>query len=313
MQETPLWMWIGFNAFVLLFLFLDLSVHGRKKHTIGIKESIAWSCFWIAIALFFNTLLYYTHGPQAALDFFTGYLLEKSLSVDNLFVFILIFSYFKTPEHLLHKVLFYGILGAILMRALFIFGGIALLHQFSWIFYIFGLFLVYAGIKMINQKESEMHPESNFLIEWIKKWIPITDKYYGESFFVRIQDKLHGTPLFLTLLTVEFTDLVFAIDSIPAILAITLDPFIVYTSNIFAILGLRALFFTLKASLEIFHFLSYAIGGILTFVGFKMLIAPWLKIPTPVTLCFILLSLVAAIILSLLFPKSEESNEKDGK
>lgn len=301
-------MWIGFNIFVLFFLILDLKVHGRKPHTISFKESLAWSFFWIAIALFFNTLLYYTHGSQAALDFFTGYLVEKSLSVDNLFVFLLIFSYFKTPEHLLHKVLFYGILGAIIMRALFIFGGIALLHRFSWIFYIFGLFLVYAGIKMIWQKDSELHPEQNPFVAWIRKWLPITDQYQGDSFFVKIQDKTYGTPLFLTLATVEFTDLIFAIDSIPAIFAITTDPFIVYTSNIFAILGLRALFFTLKASLETFHFLQYAIGGILAFVGVKMLLAPWFKIPTPIALCFIILSLLAAIILSLLFPKEDQND-----
>lgn len=299
-------MWIGFNIFVLFFLFLDLFLHGRKPHAIGIKESLAWSCFWIAIALCFNFALYFTHGSQAALDFFTGYLVEKSLSVDNLFVFLLIFSYFKTPEHLLHKILFYGILGAVFMRALFIFGGIALLHRFSWLFYVFGLFLVYAGLKMIRQKESETHPERNFLVEWLRKWIPITDNYHGNSFFVKIQDKIYGTPLFLTLVTIEFTDLVFAIDSIPAIFAITLDPFIVYTSNIFAILGLRALFFSLKASLEIFHYLHYAIGSILAFVGVKMLIAPWYKISTPLSLCFIALALAVATILSILFPKSNK-------
>lgn len=303
--HTPTWMWVGFNIFVIAFLLLDLFIHGRKPHAIGFKEAIGWSIFWIAIALLFNLMLLYTHGSQSALDFLAGYLVEKSLSVDNLFVFLLIFSAFKTPEHLLHKVLFYGILGAIIMRAVFIFGGIALVQRFGWIFYLFGIFLIYAGVKMFKQKESEMHPERNPLVTWAKKWFPITEKYAGNSFFVKQDGKYYGTPLFLTLLTVEFTDLIFAIDSIPAIFAITMDPFIVYTSNIFAVLGLRALFFALKISLGIFHLLHYAIGAILVFVGIKILIGPWYHMPTPLALGFIAVSLTIAILLSIIYPKND--------
>jgi tellurite resistance protein TerC len=305
MQETSPLMWIGFNAFILAAILLDLLIHNRKPHAISFKESCLWSCLWITLALGFNTLLYFTHGPQSAIDFFTGYLIEKSLSVDNLFVFLIIFSYFKTPEKLLHTVLFYGILGAILMRAAFIFGGIALVQEFRWLFYILGAFLVYAGIKIAMQKESESHPEQNPFASWIKKWMPVTDSYYGKKFIVCLEGKRYATPLLLTLLTVEFTDLIFAIDSIPAILAITLDPFIVFSSNIFAILGLRALFFALKASLELFHYLHYAIGAILTFVGIKMLISPWLHVPTTFTLGFIVVALGLAVLISLMYPKKD--------
>lgn len=305
MPETPASMWIGFNVFIIFMILLDLMIHNRKEHTIGYKEAFGWSFFWIALALGFNVLIYYTHGSKSAIDFFTGYLVEKSLSVDNLFVFLLIFSYFKTPEHHLHKVLFYGILGAIIMRALFIFGGIALVQEFKWLFYVFGFFLVYMGIKIAVQKEGEMHPEQNPLVNWCSKWIPITDKYHGNKFFIFREGKHYATPLFLTLLTVEFTDLIFAIDSIPAIFAITLDPYIVYTSNIFAILGLRALFFALKASLDIFHFLNYAIGIILAFIGIKMIIHPFIDIPTWVALGFIAVALTTAVILSFIFPQKK--------
>lgn len=302
MQTTPLSMWIGFNVVILILITLDLMIHGRKRKIIGHKESFLWTAFWIASALGFNILIYHTHGPKSAMEFFTGYLIEESLSVDNLFVFLLIFRYFKTPEHLLHRVLFYGILGAILMRALFIFGGIALVEQFKWLFYLFGILLVYMGIKILVQKDTEIHPEQNPLITRCSKWIPLTKQYHGENFFIVREGKRYATPLFLTLLTVEFTDLLFAIDSIPAIFAITLDPFIVYTSNIFAILGLRSLFFALRASLDLFHYLHYAIGIILTFIGIKMLVQPFVHIPIVITLGFIVTALVSAIVLSYLFP-----------
>lgn len=303
MQSTQIGMWTGFFVFIFAMLALDLFVHGKKSHSIGIKEAIAWSIFWISLALGFNVLIYHTHGGQSAIEFFTGYLVEKSLSIDNLFVFIIIFKYFKTPEHLMHRVLFYGILGAIFMRAFFIFGGIVLVQEFRWIFYVLGFFLLYVGYKMIFQKESEVHPEQNPLLNWVKRRMPIVHEYKNENFFMTIKGKRHATPLLLALLTVEFSDLIFAIDSIPAIFAITLDPFIVFTSNIFAILGLRSLFFALKASLEIFHFLNHAVGIILIFIGFKMIIAPWVHVPTVVTLGFIGLSLTAAILFSLKYPK----------
>jgi len=305
MIETSPLMWVGFNIFILIALLFDLVVHNRKPHSIEFREACVWSVFWVALALGFNVLLYFTHGAQPALDFLAGYLIEKSLSVDNLFVFLIIFSYFKTPEKLLHRVLFYGILGAILMRAAFIFGGIALVQEFRWLFYVLGAFLIYVGIKITIQKESDSHPEQNPLTTWLKKWMPVTEQYYGNQFFVKLDKKWYATPLLLTLLTVEFTDLIFAIDSIPAILAITLDPFIVYTSNIFAILGLRALFFALKASLKLFHYLHYALGAILSFVGFKMLISSWIHLPTTIALGFIVVALSLAVILSLIYPKRE--------
>lgn len=296
-------MWLGFSFFIASMIAMDLLVHGRNSHPIKIKEAIGWSLFWVALALGFNVIIYYTHGSQSAIDFFTGYLIEKSLSIDNLFVFLIIFKYFKTPENLMHRVLFYGILGAIIMRALFIFGGIFLVQQFRWLFYILGFFLVYVGLKMLFQKESEIHPEENALTRWVRKWVRVTPEYHNGNFFIKLQDKNYATPLLMTLLAVEFSDLVFAIDSIPAIFAITLDPFIVFTSNVFAILGLRALFFALKASLELFHYLHYAIGMILVFIGIKMLAAPWVHFPTSVTLGFIGTALAIAMLLSYWFPK----------
>lgn len=303
MEATPL-MWIIFNLFIFAMILLDLKLHSSKE-SISFREACSWTIFWIVLALGFNFLIYYFNGYQSAADFLAGYLVEKSLSVDNLFIFLLIFSYFKTPENYLHKILFYGIVGAIFMRAAFIFGGIALVQQFRWLLYILGFFLIYMGLKISFKKEEEIHPEKNFLVTWCRKWLPVTEKYHGDNFFIHLGGKRHATPLFLALLTVEFTDLLFAIDSIPAIFAITLDPFIVYTSNIFAILGLRSLFFTLKSSLEIFHFLHYAIGAILIFIGMKMLIAPWIHLPTSIALGFILVCLIIAILLSLIYPKKK--------
>lgn len=303
MGSTHINLWIGFCIFILGMIFLDLFIHDRKQNVMNIKEAVAWSIFWIFLSLGFNVIIYYTHGSQSALEFFTGYLVEKSLSVDNLFVFILIFNYFKTPKHLMHRVLFFGILGAMIMRAIFIFGGIFLVQQFYWLLYILGAFLIYVGLKMIFREENSLHLDENPLINWVKKWMPVTNDYDNSNFITIRNGKRYGTPLLLTLLAVEFSDLIFAIDSIPAIFAITLDPFIVFTSNIFAILGLRALFFTLEKSLELFHYLHYAVGIILTFIGFKMLIGIWVHIPVFATLGFIGFTLAAAIILSILYPK----------
>jgi len=300
--------WLAFNVFIIIMILLDLFAH--KKQSMSVKEALAWSGFWVGLALAFNVLLYYTHGPQAAIEFLTGYLIEESLSLDNLFIFLLIFDHFKTPEEQLHRVLFWGVLGAIVMRALFIFGGIALVTQFHWILYIFGAFLLFAGFHMFLKKEKDIHPENNPVLLLLKKFLPITDGYRGKSFVVKELGRWYATPLLVVLLAVETADLIFAIDSIPAIFAITLDPFIVYTSNIFAILGLRSLFFALAAIMRVFHYLHYALGVILMFIGIKMLIAPWYKISIFYTLAFILSSITIAAILSVMFPvpKKDESH-----
>lgn len=298
--------WILFNIFIILMILIDLFAH--KKSNMGIKQALIWSGFWIGLAFAFNILIYFTHGPQAALEFFTGYLIEESLSLDNLFIFLLIFDHFKTPEEQLHRVLFWGVLGAIIMRALFIFGGIALVTQFHWIIYIFGAFLVFIGIKMFFKKDKDIDLENNPLLLLLKKYVPMTKGYRDNHFFVFENARWYATPLLIVLLAVEMADIIFAIDSIPAILAITLDPFIVYTSNIFAVLGLRSLFFALAAVMKLLHYLHYALGAILTFVGVKMLIAPWYKIPIFATLSFILISIGLAAVVSIYFPKSEKDN-----
>lgn len=298
---TSLAPWIYFNIFILVMLALDLFAH-RRTRVIGMREALGWSTIWISLAMFFNLGIYVYLGPEASLSFFTGYLIEKSLSVDNLFVFILIFTYFKTPSHLQHKVLFWGILGAIIMRAVFIAVGISLINYFEQVLYIFAVFLIYAGIKMAFKDDEEMAPHHNPVLKLIKRFFPITHDYMGHKFFVHIDKKLWATPLFVVLMSIETTDVIFALDSIPAILAITQDPFIVYTSNIFAILGLRSLFFALSGLMQLFHYLQYALAFILVFIGFKMLLAHWVDIPTTIALGVTLFSLMSAIVCSLLYP-----------
>lgn len=293
------WGWIIFNAVVIVLLVLDLVVFHRKSHVISVREALWWSAFWIGLALAFNVGVYYVLGGDLALKFFTGYILEKSLSVDNLFVFLLIFSYFKVPAQYQHNVLFWGILGALIMRAIFIFFGVALIHHFHGIIYIFGAFLVYTGIKLIFEKEKEVHPEKNPVLKLVRRIMPITPDYDGQKFFVRRNGKLFATPLLIVLLVVETTDVVFAVDSIPAILAITTDTFIVYTSNVFAILGLRALYFALAGLMVMFRYLHYGLGAILAFVGIKMLIADFYKLPIGVALGVIAGILTLTIIVSL--------------
>lgn len=294
---SQLWMWIAFNLFILVMLAIDLLLH-RHSHRISMKEAVSWSIFWIALALAFCGLIYYYQGSQPALEFLTGYIVEKSLSVDNLFVFILIFRTFQTPSELQHDALFWGVLGAIVMRAFFIFAGIALITRFEWILYLFGGFLVYAGVHMFFKQE-EINPEKNLVISTFRKLMPITHGYRGKHFIVREHGVRYATPLLIVLLSIETTDLIFAIDSIPAVLAITKDPFIVYTSNIFAILGLRSLFFALASLIEIFVYLHYALGAILTFVGFKMLIEPWMHIPVSWALSFTAAAICLSIAASL--------------
>ena len=303
-----LWLWIGFNVFVLAMLALDLGVFHRKAHVVSLKESLTWTLVWIALALIFNAGVWHYYGSQRALEFFTGYVIEKSLSVDNVFVFALLFSYFAVPQLYQHKVLFWGILGALVMRAIMIAAGAALLTKFTWIIYVFGGFLILTGIKMIVKREEEIHPERNPVVRWFKKLMPVTPEYRGDKFFVRENGILMATPLFVVLLLVEFSDLIFAVDSIPAIFAVTKDPFIVYTSNVFAILGLRSLYFALAGVMDKFHYLKIGLGVVLTFVGVKMILAhtAW-KIDTLVSLGVIVLILATSVVWSLLKPKAPKS------
>src|SRR5512138_207993 len=300
-----IWLWIGFNLFVLAMLALDLGVFHRKAHVVSLKESVTWTFIWIGLALLFNFGVYKYYGSQKALEFFTGYLIEKSLSVDNVFVFALLFSYFAVPPVYQHKVLFWGILGALIMRAVMIVGGAALIAKFAWVIYIFGGFLVLTGIKMIVKKDEEIHPERNPVVKWFKRLMPVTSDYRGDKFFVRENGLRMATPLFVVLLLVEITDLIFAVDSIPAIFAVTTDPFIVYTSNVFAILGLRSLYFALAGVMDKFHYLKIGLGVVLAFVGVKMLLAhsAW-KIDTLVALGVVVAILAVSVVASLRWPRT---------
>ncbi|HTE18058.1 MAG TPA: TerC family protein [Armatimonadota bacterium] len=300
-----IWLWVGFNSFVLLMLALDLGVFHRKAHVVQFKEAVAWSGVWITLALLFNVAVYFLRGPQAGLEFLTGYLIEKSLSVDNIFVILLIFGYFRVPALYQHKVLFWGILGALLMRAILILVGAALIKNFHWVIYLFGAFLVLTAVKMALQKETGVHPERNPLIRLLRRFMPTTAEYHGEKFFVKQDGRTWATPLFAALLVVEFSDLVFAIDSIPAIFAVTNDTFIVYTSNVFAILGLRSMFFALAGFMGKFHYLKLGLALVLGFVGAKMLLVDVYKIPVGASLGIIALILTGSVVLSLLRPKEE--------
>jgi tellurite resistance protein TerC len=301
-------LWGGFTLFILILLTLDLLVFQKRDHVISVKEALGWSGFWVGLALLFNLGLTYFRGKEAGLNFLTGYLLEESLSVDNLFVFLLIFSYFKVPAHYQHKILFWGIIGAQIMRVLFIFTGVALINKFHWIIYVFGIFLVYTGLKLSAEKEKEIQPEKNPLLIVFRRIMGVTDTYDNGFFFVRRNGRLLATPLFVVLLVIETTDVVFALDSIPAILAITTDPFIVYTSNIFAILGLRSLYFALAGLMRMFQYLNYGLSVILVFIGGKMLISDLYKIPILWALGFIGVTLTISIIASILHPE-KKSNE----
>ncbi len=304
-MTESLWLWVGFNVFILAMLALDLGVFHRKSHVVSLKESLTWTGVWVALALVFNAGVWHYAGSGKALEFFTGYLIEKSLSVDNVFVFALLFSYFAVPPVYQHKVLFWGILGALVMRAIMIAAGAALIAKFAWIIYVFGGFLILTGIKMIVKREEEIHPERNPVVRWFKKLMPVTPEYRGDKFFVRENGIRMATPLFVVLLLVEFSDLIFAVDSIPAIFAVTKDPFIVYTSNVFAILGLRSLYFALAGVMDKFHYLKIGLGVVLSFVGVKMILAhtAW-KIDTLVSLGVIVLILATSVVWSLLKPKA---------
>jgi tellurite resistance protein TerC len=286
-------------------LIIDLKVFHRENHKITIKESLAWTFFWIVLALIFNAGLYFWRGEEKALEFLTGYLIEKSLSVDNLFVFLLIFSYFKVEDKNQHNTLFWGILGALVMRVIFIFAGVALIEKFHWIIYIFGAFLVFIGFKMAFEKEKEIHPEKNPVINFIKKIIPVTNEYSDGKFFIKQSGKWAATPLFIVLIAIETTDIIFAVDSIPAILAISTDPFIVYTSNVFAILGLRALYFALAGVINLFKYLNYGLAAVLVFVGVKMLISKFVHIPVQYALGVVAGVIAISILASIIFSKKE--------
>jgi tellurite resistance protein TerC len=309
MQETSLWMWVGFNAFILAMLALDLGVFHRKSHEISVKEATIWSGVWIALAMIFNAGIWYFRGGDAGIQFFTGYLIEKSLSVDNIFVIALIFGFFAVPKIHQHRVLFWGILGALVMRAIFIVAGAALLARFHWIIYIFGAFLLFTGIKMALHRNEEIHPEHNPVLKLVRRLMPVTNDYHAGHFFVRNASnmgKLMATPLFLVLVLVETTDLIFAVDSIPAIFAVTEDPFLVYTSNIFAILGLRSLYFVLAGVMDKFVYLKLGLSAILGFVGAKMLLTEVYKIPATVSLLVVVSMLAVAVVASLRKNRREE-------
>ncbi len=301
--------WVLFNLFVLGMLAIDLGVFHKKAHTVSLKEALTWSAVWVTLAMIFNAGLYYFQGPRPALEFLTGYIIEKSLSVDNIFIFIMIFSYFKVPALYQHKVLFWGILGALIMRAILIVAGSALLTKFHWIIYIFGGFLAFTGIKMLVAKETPFDPDTNIAVRLFKRFCPVTNIYHEDKFFVRKDNILWATPLFLVLFIIEITDLIFAVDSIPAIFAVTLDPFIVYTSNVFAILGLRSLYFALAGMMDKFRYLKVGLAFVLMFVGAKMLMMGWIKIPVGVSLGVIAGILITAMATSFAIPSKKEMCE----
>jgi tellurite resistance protein TerC len=295
---TPL-LWGGFLAFVLVMLALDLGVFHRKAHSISLKEAAGWSAVWVALALLFDLVVYFGFGPERGLEFATGYLIEKALSVDNIFVFVVIFGTFAVPAALQHRVLFWGVLGALAMRAAFIFAGGAFLHRFHWAIYVFGAILAVTGVKLLLQRHHEMHPEKNPMVRLFKRLMPVTPDYEGSRFTVRRDGRRYATPLLVALVAIEVTDLIFAVDSIPAIFAITTDPFIVFTSNIFAILGLRSLYFLLAGVIDRFAYLKIGLSVVLIFVGAKMLIMDLYKIPVAVSLGVIAAILAGSIVLSL--------------
>jgi tellurite resistance protein TerC len=307
LMVSSTWLWIGFSVFILLMLSLDLGLLNRKAHTIKYREAATWSAVWVSLAMIFAGLVFYYQGTVRGLEFLTGYLIELSLSVDNLFVFLLIFSYFKVPAKYQHRVLFWGVMGALVMRLTMIFIGAALINRFHWIIYIFGTFLVYTGIKMFKQEELDIQPEENPLVKFVTRYIPITRHYEEQKFFTRVNGRLTGTLLLLVLVIVEVTDLVFAVDSIPAIFAITTNTFIVYTSNVFAILGLRSMYFLLAGVVEKFQYLKMGLAIVLTFIGLKMLVVALnVHIPIWFSLMFVAVVLLSSVAASLLWPKDAE-------
>jgi tellurite resistance protein TerC len=300
-----LYFWILFNLFALGLLIVDLRVFHRPGHVVGFREALGWSAMYISLAALFAAVLYFWQGHQAALEFVTGYVLELSLSVDNLFVFLLIFNYFAVPDQQQHRVLFWGILGALILRGIFIGAGVSLIHRFHWVLYLFGALLIYSGIRVCTTGDRQVDPAKNPVVRMVRRWIPVTSDYRQGKFFVRLAEeggRRYATPLLIVLLVIETTDVMFAVDSIPAILAITLNAFIVYTSNVFAILGLRSMYFAVAGLMKIFRFLHYGLGIVLTLVGLKMLAAGRFRPPISIMLAVIAGVLFVSIILSLAFP-----------
>ena len=309
MIATNIWFWVGFIAFVLAMLALDLGVFNKRPHVVSPKEAGIWTAVWVGLALVFAAGLAFFATPQVALTFLTGYLIEESLSIDNIFVIVLIFQYFAVPAQYQHRVLFWGILGALIMRGLFIGLGTALLARFEWIIYVFGALLVITGVRMAIKQDEEFEGDQNPVVKLVRRIFPITDGYRGKDFFTLENGKRYATPLMLVLVLVEATDLIFAIDSIPAIFGITRDPFIVFTSNIFAVMGLRSLFFLLAHVVTKFHLLKYGLAVILTFVGVKMIIEPWVHIPILLSLGVVLGVLLLSIVASLIWPRAHQASE----
>lgn len=298
--------WIFFAVFILAMLALDLGVFNRKSHVIKMKEAMLWTLFWVILALLFCAGVYFFYGHSKAMEFFAGYLIEYSLSIDNLFVFMLIFRFFNVPHEYEHKALFWGILLALVTRGVFIFAGVALINTFDWIMYLFGAFLIFTGVKLALNKETEVHPDKNIAIKLLRYFVPVTKTFSGAKFFIVKRGVRFATPMLAVLLALETTDILFAVDSVPAVLAITKDPFIVYTSNVFAILGLRSLFFAISSLMKLFHLLHYGLAAILSFVGVKMLIEDFFHVPVAASLLIIASILAVSIISSIIWPEKEE-------
>lgn len=309
-MEVNIYIWLGFLAFIFLILFIDLGVFHKNSHEVKIKEALTWSAVWIALALLFNLGIYYFMGKEKAIEFFTGYVIEKSLSVDNLFVFIMIFTFFQVEAKYQHKILFWGIIGALIMRAIFIFAGVGLINKFHWIMYIFGAFLLFTGIKMLFQKEETIDPDKNIVVRFFKRFFAVTNKNHGDKFFVKENAKIVATPLFIVLIMIEFTDLIFAVDSIPAIIAISKDSFIIFTSNVFAILGLRSLYFALAGITKYFIYLKYGLSAILVFVGIKMIGAEFFKLSSMLSLAIIVGILLISVLASVISDKRKKAEKQ---
>jgi tellurite resistance protein TerC len=311
-MHVSIWFWIVFNAIIVLLLFLDLAVWGRADRRMGFKQAIVSWMIWVALAAGFAVFIHFWFGPSKSLEFITGYVIEEALSVDNLFVFILLFNYFKVPPEQERTVLFWGIIGALIMRGAFIVLGVTLVQRFHWILYAFGVFLVYTGFKLLSEgDEKDVDPSRNVVLRLCRRLLPITESYEGRKFFIRRDARLFATPLFVVLVVVETTDILFATDSIPAILAISRDTFIVYTSNVFAILGLRSIFFALSGLMKLFHYLNYGLAVVLMFIGAKMLISMKYQIPTWIALAVIAGVLALSVTASILFPERKPANSEE--
>jgi tellurite resistance protein TerC len=309
-MEYPIWLWVGFTLFVLVILSIDLGVFHRKAHAVSIREAGSWYVVWVSLAVIFNIGIFIWLGAEKGTEFLSGYVIELSLSIDNVFVWLIILSYFAVPAQYQHRVLFLGIVGAVVLRGLFIATGITLLNQFDWVIYVFGAFLVFTGVKLALRKDEEVHPERNPFLRLVRRILPVTSDYHGQRFFIRQGGKWMVTPLFMVLLVVEATDVVFAVDSVPAILAITRDPFIVWTSNVFAILGLRALFFLVAGVLRYFRYLNIGLALVLCFVGFKMLVNDFYHVPTIISLGAVVGILAATALASFVATRREAKNQE---